>query len=135
MFRAVVISIFDRGGCHKGAGHHRILPEKFMKHGLSWGVGGKLAVQNLTHWGGLDDPWWEHEADLDQDGRQVVRKYWLDEPVKLIGDSTQNRKYRIHLSRRIMAYGRGGSYVALGYKVPGQRRDVPDLYNPHIVGF
>ena len=32
---------------------HRVLPEKLVKHRLARGVGGKLAVQYLTHLGGL----------------------------------------------------------------------------------
>lgn len=52
---------------------YRIPPESIAEHRLTRGVGGKVVVQYLTHWGGTEIRSWELEEQLKQYGNVVVR--------------------------------------------------------------
>lgn len=61
---------------------HRVKIPNDAKYRLTRGLAGRIAVQYFTYRDELERPTWEHEEDLKQHGKHVV-KYCVGELFKL----------------------------------------------------
>lgn len=101
-----------------------------LQHRRTRGLGVRTEVQYLTRWENVRKPRWEHDEDLEQYGRAVLR-YWLGDPEQWFGDNEKYRKYRVNVARRAEARRRGEMFVAKGYKTLCQEIEGPDCMTPN----